>query len=165
MSEATASIKQHSVVSFHYRLSSKEGEEIETSRDGEPSLYLHGANNIIRGLEMQMAGKQVGDTFTAEISPELGYGLRRDDQIKRVPAKYLKHEKQLKPGKVVRINSDQGARTATVVKVGKFNVDVDFNHPLAGETLVFDIEILDIREATAEEKSHGHAHGVGGHQH
>ena len=165
-SEASAlPIKKHTVVSFHYTLRNSNGDMLETSGGSQPSLYLHGHNNIIRGLELEMEGKNAGDKFTATISPELGYGVVKENQVQRVPAKYLKHEKQLRPGKVVQVNSDKGARTATVVKVGKFNVDVDFNHPLAGRTLTFEIEVLETRAATAEEKAHGHAHGIGGHQH
>lgn len=158
-------IAKNTVVSFHYRLSNSEGKELENSHDGHPSLYLHGANNIIRGLETAMEGKTTGDVFSVSVDAIDAYGPRVDGKVQRVPAKYLKHEKKLKAGKVVRINTDNGVVNGTVVKVGKFSVDVDMNHPLAGQDLVFDIEVVELREASAEEISHGHAHGVGGHQH
>ncbi len=158
-------IDKHSVVSFHYTLSDENGQQLESSLGGDPSLYLHGADNIISGLEAAKAGRRAGDSFSVTLVPEQAYGVRRDDQQQRMPAKYLKHEGKLRPGQVVRFNTDQGPRTATVVKVGKFSVDVDLNHPLAGRALTFAIEIEDVRAATEEEIAHGHAHGPGGHQH
>jgi FKBP-type peptidyl-prolyl cis-trans isomerase SlyD len=159
-------ISNNSVVSFHYTLADEAGKIVEDShRDGTPSVYLHGAGNILSGLEQALLGKAVGDNIKVTLAPYAAYGLRNANKIERVPAKYLKHEGKLKPGKLVRIDSNQGMKTATVVKVGKFSVDVDMNHPLAGQTISFDIEIVDIRQATAEELSHGHAHGPGGHQH
>lgn len=158
-------ITKNCVVSFHYSLKNDQGEELENSQGGDPSLYLHGANNIITGLEKAMEGKSAGDNFEVDLSPADAYGERRDDMTQRVPAKYLKHEGKLHPGQMVRINTDKGMRSATVLKVGKFSVDVDMNHPLAGQQLHFSISVTDVRAATAEEVQHGHAHGVGGHQH
>ena len=100
-----------------------------------------------------------------DLSAAQAYGERQEGQVQRIPAKYLKHEGKMKPGQIVRFRDDQGVRQARVIKVGKFSVDVDTNHPLAGKNLHFDIEIVDVREASAEEVSHGHAHGPGGHQH
>jgi FKBP-type peptidyl-prolyl cis-trans isomerase SlyD len=123
------------------------------------------AGNILPKLEAAFAGKQVGDRFQVQLSPAEGYGERRADALERVPAKYLKHAGKLRPGQAVRLNTEQGAMLVTVVKVGKFSVDVDSNHPLAGQTLNYDIEITEVRAATDEEKAHGHAHGAGGHHH
>lgn len=158
-------ISPHSVVAFHYTLFNETGEAIETSRDGEPSLCLIGANNILPGLEKAMLGKQAGDEIDVTLEPHLAYGLYQENRKDRIAAKYLKHEKKLHPGKVVRINTDKGVQTATVIKVGKFSVDIDSNHPLAGQTIRFEVEITEVREASSEERAHGHAHGVGGHQH
>lgn len=158
-------IKRNSVVSFHYQLHDSNGGLLEDSHDGEPSLFLHGAGNIIPGLEKAMTGHTAGDAFSTTLSPEEAYGQIKPNQQQRIPAKYLKHEGKLKIGQAVRFSTDKGSRTATVVKIGKFNVDVDLNHPLAGHTLTFAIEIIAVREATAEEIEHRHAHGIGGHQH
>ena len=158
-------ISNNKVVSFHYSLFAENGDQIETTRDGAPTLCLIGAGNVLLGMEQAMVGKQVGDSFNITLEPHLAYGLRQDNKKDRVSAKYLKHEGKLKPGQVVRIDTNQGLKTATVIKVGKFNVDIDLNHPLAGQTINFEVEITDIREGTAEEITHGHAHGVGGHQH
>lgn len=158
-------IEKKRVVSFHYRLSEQNGAEIENSYGGEPSLYLHGANNILPALEKAMTGRTAGETFEVDLSPEQAYGTRQEGKVQRIPIKYLKHEGKMKPGQVVRFRDDHGVKQATVVKVGKFSVDIDTNHPLAGQALRFAIEIVDIREASAEEVAHGHAHGPGGHHH
>ncbi len=158
-------VSNDKVVSFHYNLLNESNETVETTRDGEPSLCLIGANNVLPGLEQAMMGKQQGDNFKVTLEPHLAYGIQQKDKTQRISAKYLKHEGKLKPGQVVSLHSDQGRKTATVIKVGKFNVDIDLNHPLAGQTVTFDVEIIALRDATAEEIAHGHAHGIGGHQH
>ena len=159
-------IEKNTVVSFHYTLSDETGQTVENSRDGDqPTVYLHGANNILPGLESALAGKQTGDKVTVTLEPSAAFGNKEDNAVQRVPAKYLKHEGRLNPGKTVRISTDKGTRIGTVVKVGKFNVDVDMNHPLAGQSVTFDIAVIDVREASSEELAHGHAHGPGGHHH
>ena len=158
-------VSNHSVVSFHYNLIDSDGHSIETTRDGQPALALMGANNLLAGLEQAMLSKAEGDVFSVTLTAERAYGLRDENKKDRVSLKYLKHEGKLIPGKIVRLNSNQGVKTATVIKVGKFNADLDLNHPLAGQQVTFEVEILSIREATQEEIDHGHAHGIGGHQH
>ncbi len=159
-------IGKNSVVTFHYTLSDDAGAQLESSRDGDPTLYLHGANNMLPALEAAFAGRSAGESFQLSLTPEQGYGERRSDAIERVPAKYLKHEGRLRVGQVVRLHMKEGgAMPVTIVKVGKFAVDVDNNHPLAGRALSYDIEIVDVRAASTEEVAHGHAHGVGGHNH
>lgn len=159
-------IDNGTVVSFHYSLSEAEGGQLETSRDGDPTLYLHGAGNILPALEQALAGKQAGQSLRVTLQPAEAYGERKPAAQERVPAKYLKHEGKLRPGQVARIPlQDGGSMPVTVIKVGKFSVDVDRNHPLAGKTLTFDIDVVDVRVASDDEKAHGHAHGVGGHHH
>lgn len=158
-------IEKDKVVQFHYTLTRTDGTLVEDSHSGQPMAYLHGADNIIPGLEKALAGHQVGDHLSVTVTPEEGYGPRRDGMVQRISAKYLKHAGKLRPGMVVSVNTDDGMRSVTVLKVGLKTVDVDGNHPLAGETLHFEIDVVDIRDATAEEKSHGHAHGPGGHHH
>ncbi|MCP4465792.1 MAG: peptidylprolyl isomerase [Halieaceae bacterium] len=156
-------ISKDSVISFHYNLLDQQGNCIETTRDGDPSLYLHGTDNLLAGLESAMEGHSVGDSFEVTLEPHLAYGFRQHDRQQRVAAKYLKHEGKLSKGQIVRIHSDQGAQVATVIKVGKFSVDVDLNHPLVDQTITYQVEILHIRTASPEEISH--AHGIGGHDH
>lgn len=127
--------------------------------------YLHGAGNIIPGLEKAMAGKAAGDSFEVTVEPQEAYGLRNEEGIQRVSAKHFGSGRRPQPGQLVTLNTQQGPRQVLVVKVGRFNIDVDTNHPLAGQTLVFDVEVTDVRDATEEEVSHGHVHGPGGVEH
>jgi FKBP-type peptidyl-prolyl cis-trans isomerase SlyD len=158
-------IEKRKVVSFHYTLSNADGEQIESSRDREPMVYLHGAGNIIPGLEKAMAGKTVGDRFEVTVAPAEAYGERNEKGIQRIPAKHFRNLGKLRVGQTVMLQTNQGQVQVTVVKVGRFNVDVDRNHPLAGQTLTFDVEVIDVREATEDEITHGHAHGPGGVHH
>lgn len=160
-------IEKNKVVMFHYRLSEEGREEtIETSHGDEPMSYLHGYGGILPGLEKAMAGHQTSDQFSLSLPPAEAYGERHPGGPQRIPIKHLagKHKK-LKPGQMVAVNTKEGSRNVTVVKVGKFNVDIDTNHPLAGKTLVFEIDIVEVRDASAEEIAHRHVHGPGGHQH
>jgi FKBP-type peptidyl-prolyl cis-trans isomerase SlyD len=158
-------IENKKVVSFHYTLKNAQGEQIESSRDRDPMVYLHGLGSIIPGLEKAMAGKKAGDSFEVSIEPAEAYGERNENGIQRIPAKHFKHAERLQVGQPVMLQTQQGQVQVTVVKVGRFNIDVDRNHPLAGQTLTFDVEVTDVRDATEEELSHGHAHGPGGAHH
>lgn len=153
------------VVSFHYTLTNTQGVELESTRDRQPMTYLHGARNIIPGLESALSGKAAGDRFQVTIEPGEAYGERKPGNIQRIPAKHFRDARQLQPGQAVSIQTQRGPVQASVVKVGRFNVDVDANHPLAGQTLTFDVEVTAVRDATGEELSHGHVHGAGGVQH
>lgn len=158
-------IQTDRVVTFHYRMSEPGSEPLENSHDSDPMVYLHGHRAIIAGLEDAMEGKQPGDSFTMEVEPENAYGARRPDAQQRIPIKHVRSRGKLRPGNVVQVKTRHGPKEVVVVKVGKFNVDVDTNHPLAGKVLSFDIQIVDVREATPEEIAHGHVHGQGGHHH
>ena len=153
------------VVTFHYMLKNAEGEQMESSHDGDPITYLHGANNIVTGLEKAMEGHAIKDSFTAKLEPEEAYGVRNENNIQRVPLKRLKGIGKISVGQVLNLQTNKGQVQVTVLKVGRFNVDVDGNHPLAGQQLTFDVEVADIREASKEELEHRHVHGPGGHQH
>ena len=153
------------VVTFHYTLKNAAGEQMESSRESDPLSYLHGANNIITGLEKAMEGHAIKDEFSAIIEPEDGYGVRNEKNVQRVPLKRLKGIGKISVGQILNLQTHKGQVQVTVLKVGRFNVDVDGNHPLAGAQLTFDVEITDIREATEEELGHRHVHGPGGHQH
>ena len=158
-------IAKNSVVSFHYRLF-EDDQLLESTADRPDGvLYLHGHGSILAALEAEMEGRQSGDAFDITLPPEKAYGMRRQDSVERVPRKYVLTRRQPKPGDVVQVNTDHGPREVVVLKVGRFNIDVDTNHPLAGRTLRFEVEVGDVREATEEELAHGHAHGPGGHHH
>ena len=166
MSAEAAKVDADKVVTFHYTLRDSAAKElIESSQGKEPMVYMHGHANIVPGLEEQMAGKQAGDKFTATVAPEQAYGLPDPNAVQRVPIKHLVNAGKLAAGQMVAVNTRQGPRHARVVKVGHFNVDLDLNHPLAGRTLEFDIEVVDVRDASKEELEHGHAHGPHGHGH
>ena len=154
------------VVTFHYRLAEQGGQEIENNYDSTPMSYLHGRGNLLSALENALHGLEPAAKTVVTLTPEQAYGNRVEDAERRVSIKHLVGKyKRLLPGMLVRVNAEQGVATARVIKAGKFNVDLDLNHPFAGMTLVFDIEIKEVRDATDEELSHGHAHGVGGHHH
>lgn len=155
------------VVTFHYTLKNAAGEQMESSRESDPMSYLHGANNIITGLEKAMQGHAINDKFSATIEPEEAYGVRNDNNVQRVPLKRLKGIGKISVGQILNLQTNKGQVQVTVLKLGRFNVDVDGNHPLAGVQLTFDVEITDIRDASEEELKHRHVHGSGpgGHQH
>ena len=165
MTDETTIIGDDSVVTFHYRLRDADQSFSESSEGQSPVVYMHGRGNIVPGLEAEMTGKKSGDKFATTVAPENAYGLRDPNAVQRVPLKHLNTRGPLVEGQMVAVNTREGARQARVVKVGHFNVDLDLNHPLAGKTLLFDIDIVDVRSATAEELAHGHAHGPGGHGH
>ena len=158
-------VEKDCVVQFHYHLKDEALNLLEDSRKGEPMAYLHGHNNIFEKMEAELSGKEVGDSFSVTLAPEEAYGARQENTMQRVSRKHISTKGKLKPGMVINVNTDKGQRQVVVAKVGKFVVDVDTNHPMAGKTLTFEIELMDIRQATNEELTHGHAHGAGGHHH
>lgn len=157
-------IEDNSVVRFHYSVSEPGQPALESSRDRDPLAILIGHGNIIPGLEAAMKGHEAGDKFDVTVAPGDAYGERREGMTQRLPRKHFKNAR-LVPGMQVVLPTEMGPRAMTVQKVGISVVDVDLNHPMAGKTLTFDVEIVEVREASDEEKSHGHVHGDGGVQH
>ncbi|MBU2876194.1 FKBP-type peptidyl-prolyl cis-trans isomerase [Aliiglaciecola lipolytica] len=158
-------ISKDKVVQFHYRINDLEGNELETSFASDPAAYLHGHNNVMVGIEESLEGKSVGDEFSVELPAQETFGEVIKNAEQRVSVKHLQGAKKWKPGMTAVLQTENGAREVTIVKMGKFMATVDINHPLAGQTLKFDLKVEDVRDATDEELSHGHAHGVGGHHH
>lgn len=159
-------IENNKVVSLFYHLKDAGGQDLEHNQEGIPLAYLHGHNNLLPALEEALTGKEAGAKFTVTLPPEKAYGPVRPNATQRVPIKHLaSHHKRLLPGTLVRVQTDKGTVSARIIKAGKFMVDVDMNHPFAGKTLVFEIEVVSIRDASADELAHGHAHGDGGHHH
>lgn len=157
-------IEKNRVVRFHYTVRDVDGTELESSREREPLAFLFGHGGIIPGLEGAFEGKSAGDTFEQTVSPDQAYGERRDGLTQRIPKKHF-GKARLAPGAAVMLQTNQGPRMVVVQKVGLSVVDVDLNHPMAGKTLEFEIEVVDVRDASEEEIAHGHAHGAGGHAH
>ncbi len=159
------SISKDPVVQFYYTLKDEAGQTLASTVGADPVAYLHGHNNMMPGVEKALEGREEGEEFSVTLPPEETYGLRRENSEQRVPTKHLMGAKKWKPGMMAVVQTEQGQRQVTVVKVGKFMVTVDTNHPMAGKTLTFDLIIADVRDATPEEIAHGHAHGIGGHHH
>lgn len=159
-------IKENSVVTMHYELKDSDGEILDSSKGQDPLVYMHGANNIIIGLEEQLVGKKVGDTVNAAVSPEKGYGVPAEALIQKVPTESFGEEiKDIEVGMRFQAETEQGPVPVVVTSIEDGIVTVDGNHPLAGKELHFVCSISEIRDASAEEIEHGHVHGPGGHQH
>ena len=158
-------ISKGKVVSIHYALNDAAGEVLESSEGEAPLEYLHGHGNIIAGLEKVLHGKAAGEKLKAVIPPEDGYGVRDEAMVKRLPLSSFQNQDEVQVGAQFQADTSQGPRLATVTEMDDENVTIDLNHPLADQTLSFDIEVVDVREATEEELSHGHAHGPEGHAH
>ena len=160
-------VAKDTVVSMHYILTSATGDEIEGSRtSGQPIEALIGYGGIIPGLEKALIDHVAGDRIEVDVQPGEAYGERNEGQVQRVPKKYFRDGARLKPGMLTALAmKDGGQRMVTVVKLGSSVVDVDLNHPLAGKALHFNVEILSVRAASAEEIEHKHVHGSGGVEH
>ena len=154
-------ITKNKVAAIHYTLRDNEGTVIDSSEGRDPLNYLHGAGNLIPGMEEGLEGKGKGEKLNLKIAPEKGYGEKDENLIQEVPRSAF-GEQEVKPG--MRFSTNQGG-VVTVTEVGAESITVDGNHPLAGVDLNFDVEIVEVRNATEEEISHGHVHGSNGHQH
>jgi FKBP-type peptidyl-prolyl cis-trans isomerase SlyD len=159
------SISNNSVASIHYTLTDGEGKVIDSSQGQEPLAYLHGAGNIIPGLEKALAGKVVGDKFKVSIPAAEAYGVRDDNMVQELPSNMFSGIDKIEVGMEFHAETEHGLQVVTVTKVEGDTVTIDGNHPLAGVDLTFDVEVADVRDATQEELDHGHAHGAGGHHH
>lgn len=151
-------IEKDHVVRIHYTLLDEAGETLESSLGHEPLALLWGHGDVVPGVEEALAGHATGDRFEVTVPPERGYGPRREDWRQRVSKKHFTNAKRLRPGMQVLLRTRDGARPVTVLKVGGSVVDVDLNHPMAGRTLRFAIEVVEVREAEPEEIAHGHVH-------
>lgn len=151
------------VVTMHYTLTDDSGTELDSSRESEPMAYLHGQNNIIAGLEKALEGATAGHRAKVTVAHQDGYGPRDPDAVFTVPRSSFPEDMTLEPGEEVHAQTPDGPMSFVVVEVGPETAVLDANHPLAGKTLHFDVEVISVREATAEELSHGHVHGPGGH--
>jgi len=158
-------IAANTVVTINYTLTDDQGQVIDTSEGRDPLAYLQGASNIIPGLENALEGKSTGDNIKVSISPEEGYGERDDQLVQEVPRNLFENADKVEKGMQFQAQSEAGPQLVTVMEVGDETVTIDANHPLAGATLNFDVEVVDVREATAEETEHGHVHEPGGHEH
>ena len=158
-------IADHCVVSFHYTLTDDAGAVIDSSSGREPLAYLHGAGNIVPGLEEALGGRAAGDRFQVAVAPEQGYGVHHAGLVQQVPAAAFAGVDKVEVGMEFHAQGPQGPIAVMVTAVDGETVTIDGNHPLAGKTLHFDIEITSVRASTEEERQHGHVHGPGGVEH
>jgi FKBP-type peptidyl-prolyl cis-trans isomerase SlyD len=161
-------ITKGTVVQFHYRIKDLAGKELESNLGEQAVAYLHGYNNMMPGVEKSLESMSKGDEVEVELEAAETYGEVQADSEQRISVKHLQSsdkKPKWKAGMTAVVNTEQGQREVTIVKAGKFMVTIDTNHPLAGQTLNFELQVEDVRVATEEEIQHGHAHGAGGHQH
>ncbi|MFU8837327.1 MAG: FKBP-type peptidyl-prolyl cis-trans isomerase [Thiohalomonadaceae bacterium] len=158
-------ISANKAVSIDYTLTNNQGEVIDTSSGREPLAYLQGHGNIIPGLESALEGKAAGDNVKVTVAPADGYGERDDALTQAVPRQMFENADEIQIGMQFQTMSEHGPHVVTVISIDADNVTVDANHPLAGETLNFDVTIVEVRDASPEELDHGHVHGPDGHHH
>jgi FKBP-type peptidyl-prolyl cis-trans isomerase SlyD len=158
-------IGKESVVSFHFTLKDDAGKVLESSVGNDPLVYLHGTGSIVPGLEEALNGRATGDKFNVVLPPEKAYGQRDERLVQRIPKSEFPNSERLKVGMQFQVDTKGGPMVLTITGLEGDEVVVDGNPELAGSTLHFDIEVTEVRQATAEELSHGHAHGPDGHHH
>lgn len=161
MSEAITADK---AVTIHYAVKNPAGEVLDKSSEEQPLAFIFGRGMLIPGLEKALEGKTAGDAFSTDVTAAEAYGERHDGLVQAVPREMF-GENDVQPGMQFRASTDHGEQSVLVVEVDEATVTVDGNHPLAGVDLSFDVEVVDVREATAEELDHGHVHGKGGVEH
>jgi FKBP-type peptidyl-prolyl cis-trans isomerase SlyD len=157
-------ITTHTVVSFEHTIKDDQGAVLETSVGKTPLVYLQGAGNFLPALEEALEGKQVGDQVQAVLPPDRAHGIRDEKLVRKIQTRKLS-DKRVTVGGRYQIELEGKRRVVTVLAVQGDYANIDGNHPLAGMTLHFDVKIVDVRSATAEEIAHGHVHGAGGHAH
>jgi FKBP-type peptidyl-prolyl cis-trans isomerase SlyD len=158
-------ITRDKVVSLHYTLRNTGGDTIDSSTGGEPLAYIQGSGSILPGLESALEGREAGEKLAVRLVAKDAYGERDAALVQNVPRKSLATIGKIKVGTQFHAQVPGGARVMTITAVAKDEVTIDGNHPLAGQDLNFDVEVVDVRDATAGELAHGHVHGAGGHHH
>ena len=151
-------IAKNRVVSIEYTLTGADGTVLDTSKGEEPLAYIHGTGSLVEGLETALEGKQPTDHVSVSVPPEKGYGLRDDSIVFSVPRSQFSNVPELELGMQFEVQGDDEAHLVTVIGMDEDEVTVDGNHPLAGLTLQFDVDVVDVREATPDELEHGHVH-------
>ncbi len=155
-------ISANKVAAIHYTLTNDEGEVLDSSAGQEPLIYLHGHQNLVEGLERALTGKTVGDKLSVSVVPAEGYGEMDQDLIQEVPRSMFAGVDDIEVGMEFHAQTDHGLQVVEVIEIEGETVTIDGNHPLAGVTLNFEVEVMEIRDATEEELQHGHVHSPGG---
>jgi FKBP-type peptidyl-prolyl cis-trans isomerase SlyD len=157
-------ITDKTAVSIHYTLTNDSGEQLDSSLGGEPLVYLHGVGNIIPGLEQALIGKQAGEKLNVTIAPAQAYG-ELDESMVQVVSRKMFDGMDIEIGMQFHADVSHGAGIITIAEINGDDVTIDGNHPLAGVTLTFDVEVVDVRAASEDELTHGHVHGGGCNHH
>ncbi|GAB4380030.1 MAG: peptidylprolyl isomerase [Calditrichia bacterium] len=159
-------IQPNQVVTIHYTVKDEDGQILDTTKNQEPFSYLSGRNQILPKLEEKINEMVIGSKAETTLAPEDGYGEYREDAVQTIKRSEFPENTELKEGMRFMANTPDGRQMPLTIKeIDGDNVTIDFNHALAGKTLTFDIQLVDVRDATQEELEHGHAHGTGGHHH
>ena len=158
-------ISEQKVVLLNYEVIDDQGQLVDCSEEGDPLAYIHGADQLVPGLETALEGRSQGDKIKVDVPPDQGYGERTDEGVQTVSRAQFDDDSEIEVGMQFEAQDDEGHQIVTVVSVDGESITLDTNHPLAGKTLHFAVEVLEVRNATAEELDHGHVHGPGGHHH
>ena len=159
-------VSEQKVVTMNYEVADDQGQLIDRSEEGGPLAYIHGNGQLIPGLETALEGRGKGDKIAVDVPPEQGYGERDEEGVQIVARNQFDDSVEIEVGMQFEAeDDDEGHQIVTVAAVDGENITLDTNHPLAGKNLRFKVEILDVRDASTEELSHGHVHGPGGHDH
>lgn len=165
-SKSAAAVAEGCVVAIYYTLHDEQGRPMESNKGGKPLTYLAGAGNVVKGLDAGLVGAKRGETRRVKVAPEDGYGTWDETKVEELPRDAFPPEADVVPGAVFHGQTQDGLPVQVKVHaVEGEKVQVDKNHPLAGKTLDFEVYVYGIRQATAEEREHKHAHGPGGHHH
>ena len=148
-------IANNTIATIHFTVCSSDGTQIDSSRNSKPMIFLQGSHFLIQGLEDELEGKTVGDKFVIDIAPDLAYGERHEELVQAVE-KSMFEDMEINEGMTFRATTDDGEQSVIIIEINDEEVIVDGNHPLSGFTLNFYVEILEVREASVEEISHGH---------
>ena len=158
-------ISEHKVITLNYEVVDDQGQLIDRSEEGGPLAYIHGTGQLIPGLVTALADRDQGDKISVDVPPEQGYGERDEEGVQTVSRDQFDDDDEIEVGMQFEAQDDEGHQIVTVVAVDGESITLDTNHPLAGKNLHFDVEVLEVRDASAEELEHGHVHGPGGHEH
>lgn len=154
-------IANDTAVSIHYTLTNDHGEVLDSSMDGDELIYLHGKGNIISGLEDALKGRMIGDKFNVRIEAKDAYGDFAEEMVQIIPKSMFEGIDNVEVGMQFHADVNYGTGIVTVIAIDGDQITIDGNHPLAGQALTFDVEVIDIRPATSQEIAHGHIHGPG----
>lgn len=159
------SIEKNSVVGIEYTLKDKDGAVVDSNAGGDPLYFIQGLGTLVPGLEIALNGRALGDSFEVEVKAADGYGEYDENRKRSIPRASVPQLAEAKPGMMLQATGPEGVSVVTVADVTETEIVIDGNHPMAGKDLFFSISVKEIREATADELSHGHIHGPGGHDH